>query len=99
MSDLGFLDPDPFVIRLVAAGYSSSSSTGPAWASRFKRGLLTLCAELASGRTADVGCGPGHVTAFLRGAGLDVFGGRICHRAWSNRPGPTIRRCSLRSAR
>ncbi|GIF38459.1 class I SAM-dependent DNA methyltransferase [Actinoplanes xinjiangensis] len=26
------------------------------------------------GRVADVGCGPGHVTAFLRNRGLDVFG-------------------------
>ena len=39
-----------------------------------ERSLLTLFAELASGRTADVGCGPGHVTEFLHQQGLDVFG-------------------------
>ncbi len=40
-----------------------------------ERSLLTLFAELASGgRTADVGCGPGQVTAFLHEQGLDVFG-------------------------
>jgi SAM-dependent methyltransferase len=39
-----------------------------------KRSLLMLFVESASGRTADVGCGPGHVTAFLRAQGLDVFG-------------------------
>jgi trans-aconitate methyltransferase len=38
------------------------------------RSMLTLFAELAPGRAADVGCGPGHVTAFLHGQGLDVFG-------------------------
>jgi ubiquinone/menaquinone biosynthesis C-methylase UbiE len=43
-----------------------------------ERSLLTLFSELASGRAsgrvADVGCGPGHVTAFLSQQGLDVFG-------------------------
>jgi SAM-dependent methyltransferase len=31
-------------------------------------------APAGPGRVADVGCGPGHVAAFLRGRGLDVFG-------------------------
>jgi SAM-dependent methyltransferase len=31
-------------------------------------------APAGPGRVADVGCGPGHVTAFLHGRGLDVFG-------------------------
>jgi len=39
---------------------------------------LTLFAELVRGAedrpVADVGCGPGHVTAHLRGLGLDAFG-------------------------
>lgn len=41
------------------------------------RGVLALFAELAGavgGPVADVGCGPGHVTAHLRDRGLDVVG-------------------------
>jgi SAM-dependent methyltransferase len=42
------------------------------------RGLLTLFADLVDanggGRAADVGCGPGHVTAYLRDLGVDAFG-------------------------
>jgi SAM-dependent methyltransferase len=35
---------------------------------------LRLFAEQISGLVADVGCGPGHVTAFLDELGVDVFG-------------------------
>lgn len=41
------------------------------------RGVLALFAERAravGGPVLDVGCGPGHVTAYLRDAGLDAFG-------------------------
>jgi SAM-dependent methyltransferase len=38
------------------------------------RALLGLFAELADGRVADVGCGPGWVTAHLRSLGVDAFG-------------------------
>ena len=30
--------------------------------------------EQGAGQVADVGCGPGHVTAYLAGLGLDIFG-------------------------
>ncbi|MFI6758882.1 class I SAM-dependent DNA methyltransferase [Micromonospora sp. NPDC050417] len=73
MSDLAFLDRTRASYDSVAASYSAlfadELQEEPVW-----RSLLTLFAELASGRTADVGCGPGHVTAFLHGRGLDVFG-------------------------
>ncbi|MEO3824638.1 methyltransferase domain-containing protein [Actinomadura sp. B10D3] len=41
-----------------------------------ERGLLAAFAELvpAGGKVADIGCGPGHVTAHLRRLGLDVSG-------------------------
>ncbi|WP_133914761.1 class I SAM-dependent methyltransferase [Streptomyces sp. NBC_00582] len=41
-----------------------------------ERALLTAYAELVApgGRVADLGCGPGRVTGFLAGRGLDVFG-------------------------
>ncbi|GAB2863304.1 class I SAM-dependent methyltransferase [Lentzea nigeriaca] len=43
-----------------------------------ERALLAAFADLVraggNGQVADVGCGPGHVTAHLRGLGLDVFG-------------------------
>lgn len=44
----------------------------------YLRAALTLFADLVrddgGGPVADVGCGPGHVTAFLRGLGVDAFG-------------------------
>ncbi len=30
--------------------------------------------QQSPGKVADVGCGPGHITAFLAGLGLDIFG-------------------------
>jgi SAM-dependent methyltransferase len=38
------------------------------------RAMFAAFAELASGKIADVGCGPGKVAAHLRDLGLDVFG-------------------------
>jgi ubiquinone/menaquinone biosynthesis C-methylase UbiE len=46
--------------------------------SPYDRAVLALFAELVrsarSGAVADVGCGPGRITAHLRDLGLDVFG-------------------------
>jgi SAM-dependent methyltransferase len=69
-----FLDATRAAYDTVAANYSVLSETDLP-EQPIKRSLLTLFAELAAaGPVADVGCGPGHVTAFLRGRGLDVFG-------------------------
>ncbi len=38
------------------------------------RALLAAFAETVSGPVADVGCGPGHVTAHLHGLGCEAFG-------------------------
>lgn len=39
------------------------------------RALLAMCVELAGeGRIGDLGCGPGHVSAFLADLGADVVG-------------------------
>ena len=44
----------------------------------YERAILTLFADLVraagEGPVADVGCGSGRITAFLRGLGLDAFG-------------------------
>lgn len=44
----------------------------------FQRGILALFAELVrarpSGSVADIGCGPGRITAHLHRIGLDAFG-------------------------
>ena len=61
----------------VAAGYAArmrdSLTEKP-----YVRGMVTLFADLVraagGGPVADVGCGPGHVTAFLRELGVDAFG-------------------------
>ncbi|MFJ5985859.1 class I SAM-dependent DNA methyltransferase [Lentzea sp. NPDC092896] len=39
-----------------------------------ERAMLAAFAELTDGPVADLGCGPGHLTAHLRSLGLDVFG-------------------------
>jgi SAM-dependent methyltransferase len=38
------------------------------------RALLAAFAETVSGPVADLGCGPGHVTAYLHGLGYEAFG-------------------------
>jgi SAM-dependent methyltransferase len=38
------------------------------------RAFLTGFAELAQGPAADIGCGPGHFTAYLNSLGLNTFG-------------------------
>jgi SAM-dependent methyltransferase len=40
----------------------------------FDRAMLTVFAELVTGPVADVGCGTGRVTAFLRDRGVAAFG-------------------------
>lgn len=41
----------------------------------FLRGALrTFSEQVGNGPVADVGCGPGHVTAYLRSLGVDAFG-------------------------
>lgn len=38
------------------------------------RAVLGLFAELVRGRVADVGCGPGRISGYLKRLGVDVFG-------------------------
>jgi len=61
------------VVELYASMFADRLETRP-----FARAMLTAFAELVRGtenrRTADVGCGPGHLTAMLRDLGLDPSG-------------------------
>lgn len=61
------------VAELYASLFADSLASRP-----LDRALLTAFAELTraapAGPVADLGCGPGHVTAFLDALGLDVFG-------------------------
>jgi hypothetical protein len=70
VTDLGFLDSTRSSYDVVAAGYSALFAD-QLLREPVLRSMLTLFAELAPGRAADVGCGPGHVTAFLHKQGLD----------------------------
>lgn len=36
--------------------------------------LITRCVSLPTGTVLDVGCGPGHLTAYLRSLGVDAIG-------------------------
>ena len=67
-------DQQPYdeVAELYAEKFSDSLAKYP-----LERGLLSAFAEWATaagGRVADLGCGPGHVTAYLSSLGLDAFG-------------------------
>ncbi|WP_045875906.1 class I SAM-dependent methyltransferase [Pseudofrankia sp. DC12] len=61
------------VAEQYAALFADSLASRP-----LERALLTAFAELAhtspARPVADLGCGPGHLTAFLSGLGLDAFG-------------------------
>jgi SAM-dependent methyltransferase len=60
------------VAERYAAMFSDSLASYP-----LERGLLASLAELATavgGPVADLGCGPGYVTAYLSSLGLDAFG-------------------------
>ncbi|MFD9793465.1 class I SAM-dependent methyltransferase [Streptomyces sp. NPDC059070] len=80
------------VVELYASLFAGRLETQP-----FTRAMLATFAELvrASGnpRAADVGCGPGHMTAMLHELGLDAFGldlspGMVAH---ARRTGPELR--------
>ncbi|MFJ4837910.1 class I SAM-dependent methyltransferase [Streptomyces sp. NPDC088746] len=61
------------VVELYASMFADRMETQP-----FARSMIGTFAELVRGtgnlRTADVGCGPGHLTAMLSDLGLDAFG-------------------------
>ncbi|MFD5137847.1 class I SAM-dependent methyltransferase [Streptomyces sp. NPDC058378] len=61
------------IVELYASMFADQLETQP-----FARSMIGTFAELVRGtgnlRTADVGCGPGHLTAMLDGLGLDAFG-------------------------
>ncbi|MGW8356577.1 class I SAM-dependent methyltransferase [Streptomyces wedmorensis] len=61
------------VVELYASLFADRLETRP-----FARAMVGTFAELVRGtgnpRAADVGCGPGHLTALLRDLGLDAFG-------------------------
>ncbi|WP_330342668.1 class I SAM-dependent methyltransferase [Streptomyces sp. NBC_00557] len=61
------------VVEVYASMFSSQLETRP-----FARNMISTFAELVRGtgnrRAADVGCGPGHLTAMLHDLGLDAFG-------------------------
>lgn len=61
------------VVELYASMFANQLETQP-----FARQMIATFAEFVRGtgnlRTADVGCGPGHLTAMLHGLGLDAFG-------------------------
>ncbi|MFC0006163.1 class I SAM-dependent methyltransferase [Micromonospora siamensis] len=77
MGDRDWLDDTRTSYDTVAASYADLLRDALADAP-FERGVLGLFAELVRaqgiGEVADVGCGPGRLTAYLHGLGLDAFG-------------------------
>ncbi|AVT28367.1 SAM-dependent methyltransferase [Plantactinospora sp. BC1] len=73
----GWLDDTRTSYDTVAVSYAGMLRDALA-GEPFQRGILALFAELVRARpdgpVADVGCGPGRITAHLRGIGLDAFG-------------------------
>ncbi|WP_040788110.1 class I SAM-dependent methyltransferase [Nocardia paucivorans] len=56
--------------------------------------LVRRWAELAGGRVLDIGCGPGHLTAYLHGLGVDITGidpvREFVEHARARYPGPAF---------
>jgi SAM-dependent methyltransferase len=77
MPDAGWLDDTRASYDTVAVSYAELLRDALA-GEPFQRGILGLFAELVRARggglVADVGCGPGRITAYLRGIGIDAFG-------------------------
>ncbi|MGC1210480.1 MAG: class I SAM-dependent methyltransferase [Micromonospora sp.] len=77
MSDQGWLTDTRTSYDTVAVSYSDQVRDALA-GKPYLRGSLAVFADLVHGAgggpVADVGCGPGHVTAHLRSLGLDAFG-------------------------
>ena len=64
----------------------------------FERWLLDrVAAHADGGPVVEVGCGPGHVTAYLADAGADASGIDLSP-AWSPRPAPASRTAATRWA-
>ncbi|MBF5033050.1 methyltransferase domain-containing protein [Micromonospora sp. ANENR4] len=73
----GWLDDTRTSYDIVAVSYADLLRDALAH-EPFQRGILALFAELVraqgNGPVADVGCGPGRITAHLHSIGLDAFG-------------------------
>ncbi len=71
---------EPDFVRRTRESYDTTADDYAGWirdelaAKPLDRAVLAGFAELAAGPVADVGCGPGRVTAHLDGLGLSVFG-------------------------
>ncbi|MET9230375.1 class I SAM-dependent methyltransferase [Lentzea sp. NPDC003310] len=63
------MTPYDSVATLYAELFSDVLDTRP-----LDRAMIAAFAELTEGPVADLGCGPGHLTAHLHSLGLDVFG-------------------------
>ncbi|TKG71774.1 class I SAM-dependent DNA methyltransferase [Prauserella endophytica] len=77
MTEPSYLDETRIFYDTLAVDYAAMFKDELA-AKPFLRAMLGAFAELVlaggGGRVADVGCGPGLITAHLHGLGLDVFG-------------------------
>lgn len=77
MQDAGWLDDTRASYDAVAVSYAGLLREALA-GEPFLRGILALFAEVVrargNGPVADIGCGPGHITAYLLSLGLDAFG-------------------------
>jgi SAM-dependent methyltransferase len=73
----GWLDDTRTSYDTVAVSYADMLREALA-GEPFQRGILALFAELVRARgdgpVADIGCGPGRITGYLHGVGLDAFG-------------------------
>ncbi|TNC26027.1 class I SAM-dependent DNA methyltransferase [Amycolatopsis alkalitolerans] len=73
MTEPSFLREIRTAYDAVAADYAELLRDALA-GSPFDRAMLGAFAELADGPVADLGCGPGRITAHLASLGTDVFG-------------------------
>ncbi|WP_051792951.1 class I SAM-dependent methyltransferase [Amycolatopsis jejuensis] len=58
----------------MAAGYADQLRGAIAGSPLLRMSLTVFAGMVGDGPVADVGCGPGHVTEYLRESGVDAFG-------------------------
>ena len=95
---------EPTFLTETRAGYDTMAAdyaqqfAGELASKPWDRAMLAAFAEVVSGPVADVGCGPGAHTAYLKGLGVDVSGSICRPRRWRCAAN-AIRTCASRSAR
>ncbi|MGI5241733.1 class I SAM-dependent DNA methyltransferase [Dactylosporangium sp. CA-139066] len=74
MHETTWLEDNRISYDTVADAYAEQVRDVLAGLPHYRAALAVFAEQVQAGPVADMGCGPGHVTAHLRGLGVDAFG-------------------------